>query len=144
MGRRIQVVVDCADPARLSAFWAAALGYVEQPPPNCFDTWTEALVAMGVPEEEHGRAGAVVDPDGVGPRIYFQRVSEAKVTKNRVHLDVFSDVAPDAPDGARRTAQDAEVSRLVGLGATRVQEVLDMSSRHVVLQDPEGNEFCVA
>lgn len=144
MARRIQVVVDCADPARLSAFWAAALGYVEQAPPDGFETWAEALAAMRVPEEEHGRAGAVVDPDGVGPRVFFQRVPEAKVGKNRVHLDVFVDLARDAPDEERRAAQDAEVARLVELGATKVEAVLDMGSRHVVLRDPEGNEFCVA
>lgn len=144
MARRMQVVMDCADPARMAAFWAEALGYVEQPPPGDFDTWAEALTSMGVPEEDHGRAGAIVDPDGVGPRVFFQGVPEGKVTKNRVHLDVFVDLLPDAPDEQRHAAQDAEVARLVGLGATKLEEVLDMGFRHVVLQDPEGNEFCVA
>jgi len=144
MGRRLQVVMDCADPARMAAFWAAALGYVEQAPPDGFDSWPEALAAMGVPEEEHGRAGAVVDPDGIGPRVFFQQVPEPKSVKNRVHLDVFVEVAADAPDEERHAAQDAEVARLVDLGATQVEEVLDMGFRHVVLRDPEGNEFCVA
>ncbi len=64
----MQISVDAAGPRSLGAFWCEVLGYVEQPPPPGFDNW--------------------VDPDGVGPRLFFQRVPEAKTAKNRFHLDV--------------------------------------------------------
>jgi len=87
MATNIQVVFDCADPARLAEFWAVALGYAPQPPPTGFASWQEWLTAQGVPESEWNSANAVIDRDGKGPRIYFQRVPESKVVKNRVHLD---------------------------------------------------------
>ena len=84
----LQVSFDASDPARLGAFWAELLGYVEQPPPEGFATWPEALTALGVPEDQQQSAYAVVDPAGAGPRLFFQRVPEQKTAKNRVHLDV--------------------------------------------------------
>lgn len=87
MARTVQITFDCADPGRLAAFWAEVLGYQVQEPPPGFATWDEALEAFGVPPERRNDASAVVDPDGTGPRIFFQRVPEAKVVKNRVHLE---------------------------------------------------------
>ena len=84
----VQVTFDASDPARLGAFWAELLGYVEQPPPEGFGTWPEALAALGVPEDQQQSAYAIVDPAGAGPRLFFQRVPEPKAAKNRVHLDV--------------------------------------------------------
>ena len=144
MARDVQVTIDCADPARLAEFWAEALGYQVQGPPGGFATWTQALEAFGVPPERHNDASAVVDPDGAGPRVFFQRVPEGKQTKNRVHLDVRA--APGLAGDARMTALDGEADRLVALGATRlarIEPTPPMESGHVVLADPEGNEFCL-
>lgn len=95
MGTRdIQVVIDCSDPRGLAEFWAAALGYVMQPPPAGFESWEEFAARIGLPPEDHDRLAAVVDPEGVKPRILFQKVPETKTVKNRVHLDIDIDIAP--------------------------------------------------
>lgn len=143
MARRVQVAIDCADPAALSAFWAEALGYVHDAPPEGFGSWPEALAAWGVPESEWNSANAVVDPDGVGPRIFFQRVPEPKTGKNRLHLDVSVSGGPGTAPGQRRAETDPTVARLVALGATEVRRVEEQDAYWVVLQDPEGNEFDV-
>jgi hypothetical protein len=143
MARPVQVAIDCADPAALSRFWAEALGYVLQPPPEGHDSWESWLAAMGVPESEWNSASAVVDPDGSGPRIYFQRVPEAKVGKNRLHLDLHVSPGPGTPPDERRRAIEPEVDRLVRLGASVVGPVEERGEWWVVMQDPEGNEFCL-
>jgi hypothetical protein len=109
------IVVDCADPERISAFWAEALGWT---------AWRDqdgdlCLSASG-------------DPSGGDLRLLFLRVPERKAVKNRVHLDV-------TPSGCD---QEAEVKRLLRLGATRV-DIGQGEVSWVVLADPEGNEFCV-
>ena len=146
MATGIQVVIDCADPDGLARFWAEALHYTQQDPPEGYASWQDFLRAMNVPEEKWNDANAVVDPDGKGPRIYFQRVPEAKVVKNRVHLDLNVGGGSATPLEERQRRVDAEVERLLGLGATvfrpgAVSE--DFGEYLVVLQDPEGNEFCV-
>lgn len=143
MATGIQVVIDCADPNRLAAFWASALGYKLQDPPDGHATWEDFLREMGVPEQEWNSASAVVDPDGQGPRIYFQRVPEHKVVKNRVHLDLNVGGGRDAPLDERKKTVDAQVDRLRGEGATVVRPVEQRDEYWVVMQDPEGNEFCV-
>jgi hypothetical protein len=135
VARTVQVAIDCADPAALSRFWAEALGYVLNPPPEGHDSWESWLEAMGVPESQWNSASAVIDPDGTGPRIYFQRVPEAKAGKNRLHLDVR------VPGG--REAIEPEIDRLVGLGAAVVGPKEERGEFWVVMQDPEGNEFCL-
>jgi predicted enzyme related to lactoylglutathione lyase len=90
---------------------------------------------MGVPESQWNSASAVIDPDGAGPRVYFQRVPEEKATKNRLHLDI-------RVRGGREAIQP-EVDRLVALGATVVGPKEERGEYWVVLQDPEGNEFCL-
>ena len=90
-------------------------------------------------EEDLGNWFAIDDPTGVGPRLFFQKVPEPKVVKNRVHLDVR--VSTEAPSD--KATIDAEVERLIGLGATKLRSVVDGESYFVVLQDPEGNEFCI-
>lgn len=124
MTREIQVTIDCADPAALAEFWAEVLGSRIQQPPNGFDTWDAALAAMGIPPERRNDASALVDPDGSGPRIYFQRVPEGKAVKNRVHLDVRA-----APG-------------LTG-DLTRLEPAPPLNGGHIVMADPEGNEFCL-
>src|SRR5687767_10084351 len=104
---RIQVAIDCADPASLATFWAEAIGYVVQPPPEGFDTWDAALESWGVPESERNSASAIVDPDGVGPRIYFQQVPESKAGKNRLHLDLGFSKGPDSTPDERRPIERA-------------------------------------
>ena len=139
----VQVVIDCADPARLAEFWAIALGYTTQDPPTGFASWPEWLAAQGVPESEWNSANAVVDPDKRGPRLYFQRVPEPKTVKNRVHLDLNVGGGPGTPLDARRPRVMAEVQRLEQAGATQMHVAELRGEFWVVMQDPEGNEFCV-
>src|SRR3989442_2403794 len=144
MATGIQVVMDCADPANLAAFWAEALHYKLQDPPDGFATWQDWLKAHGIPESEWNSASAVVDPDGAGPRIYFQRVPEGKVVKNRVHLDLNVGGARTAtPEDERRRRIDAEVERLVALRARKLQSRDVRGEYFVNMVDPEGNEFDV-
>ena len=142
MATPIQVVIDCGDPARLAEFWAAALGYVVQPPPDGFDSWEAFLTSIGVPEERWNDRSAVVDPDEAGPRLFFQMVPEPKTVKNRVHVDLNAAGRGAAPD-VRAARVDAKVAELMALGATVQRRVEENGERWVVMQDPEGNEFCV-
>jgi len=139
----IQVTFDCADPERVASFWAEALGYKLQDPPEGYANWPDFLTAIGVPEAEWNKASAIVDPEGRGPRIYFQRVPEPKVVKNRVHLDVNVGGGPGTPIDERRTRVDAAVERLCGMGATKIRPYEENGEYWVVMQDPEGNEFCL-
>jgi hypothetical protein len=136
-----QVTFDALDPEALSRFWAQVLGYVLQPAPSGFGSWDEFLRQQGIPEERWNDASAIVDPDGAGPRVYFQRVPEAKSAKNRVHLDVNISVGLQGDAGTRRVREEAE--RIVGLGATQVRVFDERDEYWIVMQDPEGNEFCV-
>ena len=143
MALKPQITFDCADPGALGPFWAAALGYVVQPPPDGFDSWPEALLSWGVPEEDHNKANAIVDPDGIGPRVFFQQVPEAKAGKNRLHLDIPASDGVGTPVETKLAQCQAKADELVALGATVVETVTEMGSGWIVLQDPEGNEFCV-
>lgn len=141
MAVAFQVTFDSADPMRLGGFWAGLLGYVEQPPPDGFANWEEFLRREGYSEDEMQAAYAIVDPEHVGPRIYLQRVPERKRAKNRVHLDV--NVGAGLEGAERRAKVDGEVERAGALGAT-IQRTLDEHGEYcVVMQDPEGNEFCL-
>ncbi|HEX6246709.1 MAG TPA: VOC family protein [Nocardioidaceae bacterium] len=143
--RQVQVTFDCADPAALAAFWQDVLGYAPEPPPAGHDSWDAALEAMGIPPEEWNSRSACHDPSGVGPRLFFQRVPEPKTAKNRVHLDVRAALGLRGDTRMARLEEEAE--RLVGLGATRVRRHDPDSSPgeigFIVMQDPEGNEFCL-
>jgi catechol 2,3-dioxygenase-like lactoylglutathione lyase family enzyme len=143
MSLTVQVTFDCADPAALSRFWNDALGYELDSPPRPYETWDEALDAFGVPEENRNDASASVDPEGHGPRLWFQKVPEGKVAKNRVHLDVRA--APGLRGDERMAALEAKCDALVALGATRVRrhEPDTINLGHIVMLDPEGNEFCL-
>jgi len=143
MATPIQIVIDCADPRRLAEFWATALGYVLQPPPEGFGSWEDFLTERGIPPSEWNSRNAVVDPDERGPRILFQRVPEPKTTKNRFHLDVNAGGSLGTPPEERRRRVDAEVERLVTAGATRLHVKEELGERWVLLLDPEGNEFDV-
>ena len=143
MATQVQVTFDCADPAALSTFWAAALGYRLQDPPEGFATWEAFLTDLGVPEDEWNSASAVVDPDGGGPRLFFQRVPEPKAAKNRVHLDLNVGGPLGTPLDERKAAVDREAKRMIDLGAEVVREVEERGEFWVVMRDPEGNEFCL-
>jgi hypothetical protein len=119
---------DALDPDRLAAFWALALGYVPEP------------------GYEDPDGASIIDPDGVGPAIGFLRVPEGKTSKNRVHIDVR--VAGEGPWDLveRERLIRAKVPVLVEAGAAVVREESHdgVHLGHVVMTDPEGNEFCVA
>jgi catechol 2,3-dioxygenase-like lactoylglutathione lyase family enzyme len=139
----VQVTFDCGDPAGLMRFWCAVLGYELEKPPQGFATWDAALDAWGVPPEARNDRSAAVDPAERGPRLFFQRVPEGKQAKNRVHLDVRA--APGLSGADRVAALDAKAQELVALGAEVVRRVEPgpLELGHVVMRDPEGNEFCL-
>ena len=108
------IAFDCADPYRLASWWSQVL---EQP----MD-----------PESERGDHETGFDL-GNGQTLYFQRVPEEKAVKNRMHICL----QPSVP-------RDAEVDRVLGLGATLVADHREVNGPGwVVLADPEGNEFCI-
>lgn len=151
MALEFQVTIDCADPRTLSTFWRDVLGYIHPAPPGaphgeCDDplaAWDEFLEQAGVPLEQRNSSSALIDPDGRGPRIFFQQVPEAKQVKNRLHLDLRA--APGLTGDERMAALEAAADRVVALGATRVQrfEPGGFENGFIVMQDPEGNEFCL-
>ena len=143
MATAIQVVFDCAEPDVLARFWAGMLGYMVQPSPEGFESWEVWLESMNIPKERWNEASAVVDPEGKGPRIYFQRVPEAKSVKNRVHLDVNAGGPRGTPDAERRANVAASVERALSLGARVLYEGEQDGEQWVTLADPEGNEFCI-
>ncbi len=145
---RTQIVFDASDPHTLAAFWAEATGYVDEE----IDEFVRGVLdaGMATKEDTYDAGGSLrwaelrslrhpdddVDEWGVGTgrRILFLAVPEAKTAKNRCHLDLL--VGPEQ--------REAEVERLVGLGAKVLGEVDEHGMRHTTLADPEGNEFCVA
>ena len=138
-----QVTFDAKDPLALAKFWAIALQYVEQPPPPGFDSWDAFADKMGIPEEERTARRSVVDPQGEGPRIFIQRVPEGKTAKNRVHLDLSVGGGPGTDDATRRSRVEQHVARLIRAGGSEVARMEEYGEFWIVMQDPEGNEFCV-
>ncbi len=144
MTTRWTVTIDCAHPAELAAFWRLALGYVEASPPAGFASMAEWLAHVGVPPEEWDDGAYIEDPGGVRPGISFLKVPEPKVAKNRVHLDVQAGGGRSEPWEIRWPRVTEAVERLTAAGATVIREdVQDGTPDHVVMADPEGNEFCV-
>src|SRR3954468_14239654 len=113
-----QVTFDCVQPVRVARFWCQVLGYVEEVDPD-------------EPLHDDSPWAACVDPTGMGPRIFFQRVPEGKVVKNRVHLDVRAGAGLVGEE--RLAALEAECARLVPLGAVRVR----------LLPADDDNESCI-
>jgi hypothetical protein len=139
--KQVQITFDCASPERVGRFWCEVLGYVAASPPEGFATWDD--FNRSLPAEDRDAWFACGDPSGVGPRLYFQRVPEGKVAKNRVHLDVR---AGTGLVGAERLATlEAECARLVALGAVKQRVLLadEENESCIVMQDVEGNEFCL-
>jgi hypothetical protein len=137
-----QIAIDAADPHLLNRFWAAAVGYeVEDHHDGILSIIDAGYATLDDTIEIDGRrvwktAAACSDADGTGPRLLFQQVPEPKTVKNRVHLDLQRDVGEEA--------REAEVERLIGLGATRLWDGEQGPHRWVTMADPEGNEFCVS
>ena len=118
---------DAAEPHRLAAFWALALGYVDEP---------------GYDDPD---GASIVDPDGKGPAIGFLRVPEPKRAKNRIHVDIRVAGEPPWDMAERERLIRVKVTELTAVGAAVVrEESYDGALGHVVMLDPEGNEFCVA
>jgi glyoxalase superfamily protein len=124
MARLHDVVFDSRHPASIARFWAAALDDYEVAPYD--DPELARLRSQGVfdPEDD---PNVLIEAPGARPRIFFQRVPEPKTVKNRVHLDLMCDSVAD------------ELDRLIKLGASLVARYAD----HLLLHDPEGNEFCL-
>jgi hypothetical protein len=141
MASDLQVVVDSTAPHELADWWAEALGWQVEPQDEAF---IERMVQTGAATEadtmRHRGAlvwalgAAITSPDPGRPRVLFQRVPEEKTVKNRLHLDVH--VGPDR--------REAEVARLLGLGATELWRGAQGPMAWVTMADPQGNEFCVA
>jgi hypothetical protein len=140
MAARIDLTLDCTNAQLLSAFWKTALGYVDEPPPPPFATREEWLAQFDPPEDDSADDVAwLCDPDGVGPRLSILRVPEPKTAKNRLHIDVR---VPGHGSPEERWARiRAESERLVKAGGSALEE---FAGHHIVMADPEGNEFCVA
>ncbi|CAM5501723.1 MULTISPECIES: VOC family protein [Streptomyces] len=139
--RQVQITFDCASPTRVAHFWCEVLGYVVPPTPEGFASWDD--YALSLPPEKRDAGFACQDPTGAGPRLYFQRVPEGKTVKNRVHLDVR--VGTGLVGEERLAALEAECARLLPLGAKRVRLLLadEENESCLVMQDVEGNEFCL-
>jgi hypothetical protein len=114
--RITELVVDCADPSGLAAFWCEVLGYVEL-------ERAEGSVEIGPPSGFGGPQ----------PTLVFDRTSEPKRAKLRLHIDV----------NATDRDQDAELARLLAAGARPVDIGQTGAESWHVLADPEGNEFCL-
>ena len=118
---------DADDPGAIATFWANALGYIAEP---------------GYDDPD---GASIIDPDGVGPAIGFLRVPEAKSSKNRMHIDIRVAGEPPWDMAEREQLIRAKAAELVGAGATTLrEESYGEHVGHIVMLDPEGNEFCVA
>ena len=136
MATRIDLTLDCANPTKLAVFWKLALGYEDEPPPAPFATREEWLEQFDLSEDDADDGAWLHDPAGVGPRLFLQQVPEAKVVKNRLHMDVR---VAGSGGGEDRWARISDaVDRLTAAGGTVLQEV---PGHHVLLAEPEGNEF---
>lgn len=127
----------------MAGFWAGALGYVMQPPPSGFDTWDDFADSVGIPPERRNDLNAVVDPDGNGPRILFERWDGGMPNK-RVHLDINAVANMELGSDALERRFAEERARLEALGATFDRMANGMAGeRWMEMLDIEGNWFCV-
>ena len=137
MPRRFGVTIDCRDPLALAAFWRDVLDYQDDPAPEGYSSWAEYGAANCVAPEAAEAGATIVDPTGVGPRLYFQKVPEPKSVKNRVHLDVVVSVTQEWVD------VQAATDRVVAAGGQILRISDDPNDRFILVGDPEGNEFCL-
>jgi Glyoxalase-like domain len=111
------LTIDSKDPDALAEFWASVLNY--------------EVIYRSPEEEVEDREVVISQPGGQGWELLFLRAPDEKVVKNRYHLDL------------RPEDRDAEVERVMRLGATKVDIGQGPEVTWVVLADPEGNEFCI-
>jgi Glyoxalase-like domain len=139
MLKALDLTFDCQDADRMANFWKVAIGYVDEPPPLPFTNRADWIASFG--EEVGERVGGawLIDPAGLPPRLSLLEVPEPKTAKNRLHMDLR--VLDQGTPAEHWERVRAEAQRLVAAGATVIAELLP---RHVVVADPEGNEFCVA
>lgn len=138
------LTIDCSDAAAQSLFWCRALDYAPAPPPRGWSDWPSFLRDHDVPEEEWGDGASIRPRSGPGPSISFLRVPEDKRVKNRVHLDVRVSGGRDVEQGLREERIRTCEADLVAHGARRLREdLLEGHLDHLVMQDPEANEFCI-
>jgi hypothetical protein len=144
MTTRWSLTFDCHDAEAMARFWTVALGYVESPPPEGWDTWEDWLRHFDVPEEEWGDGASLQDPQGVLPKISFLRVPEGKTAKNRLHIDLQVSGGRHL-DAAKRTSRIEEFAALLveAGGTVASRSMHDDQLDHITMADPEGNEFCV-
>ncbi len=140
MSLTFQVTFDCHDLAVMTRFWSVALGYREEPPPEGHASWTAYAQEHAIPPEQW--RSALSDPEGRGHRLFFQPVPEGKTAKNRVHLDIDVRRTGATPQEGRELVED-HARRCEGAGATVLERFNGPQEWHVVMADPEGNEFCV-
>ena len=136
MALRVDLTFDCVAAEALAEFWKRALDYQDEPPPAPFATREEWAASFGEPAEDEGGGAWLHDPSGVGPRLVFLEVPEPKVAKNRLHIDVRVGRSPD-----QWSRVWVKVDELVAAGG---RVLATFEGHHVVMADPEGNEFCVA
>jgi hypothetical protein len=135
MALDIQVSFDVHDLEVMSQFWALALDYEDEPPPEGFSSWEDFAERRQIPPELW--RAAVVDPERKRPRLFFQPVPEGKTAKNRVHLDIRASAGLEGEGGRERARQHAR--RLVEAGATIMHEKDEPIGWAIVMTDPEGN-----
>jgi hypothetical protein len=139
LAHRIDLTLDCADGPALAEFWKLALGYIDEPPPAPFESRRDWLRSLGVPDDQPINAAWLCDPTGVGPRLSLLPVPEGKTAKNRLHMDVR--VSGEGIEDEIWSRIMELVDELVAVGGSVLQA---FPKHHVVMADPEGNEFCVA
>ena len=137
--RLIDLTLDCADARAVAPFWKLALGYVDEPAPAPFQNRGEWLASYGVPADEWDTGAWLCDPEGVGPRLSILPVPEAKIAKNRLHMDIR--IPSEGSEDERWERLTAFVDSLANAGGRVLHPY---PGHHVVMADPEGNEFCVA
>ncbi|TQS40114.1 VOC family protein [Cryptosporangium phraense] len=142
-----QLTINAKEPARLAQFWAAALGYTAVPPGAPDTSWNRHYRArLG---DSPAFADRIFDPEGLRPPIWFQPSPEERTGPNRLHLDLYP-TGRDTTLTYERMVEivDARVAELVELGATversEGSDDPDDAFYWVVLNDPEGNVFCVS
>jgi hypothetical protein len=142
-----QLTIDANDPPRLARFWASALGYQAAPPAAPDTTWHAHYRARLGGDSEF--ADRIFDPEGLRPPIWFQAVPETKSGKNRLHLDLYPTGRDNAlPMDRRIELVEAAVADTVERGAAVLRRERfddpDDPVYFVVMNDPEGNEFCIS
>jgi hypothetical protein len=141
---KFAMTMDATDPVRLADFWMVALDYAKAAPPAGWDTWEAWLGDHGIPPDEWGDRATIADPAGIGPSISFLKVPEQKTAKNRLHLDLQASGGRHLPADIRRRRITGVVESLTAIGARTIHDHFEGPHLdHVVLADPEGNEFCV-